>query len=331
MEGIKRMAPEKAEYTARDATEADLPAIEAFFKAHDYGPQKLEWLKWKLMDNPDGPAYMFVVENSKNEIVCYQARLPRRFRSEHTGTFVPRQEVDTLITPSERGKKHLRTLGNHAGPKRDYLGMGFPNQFYRSKLTPGKGTGVVPMVNWLFPLTVGRLIEDKPYRFFGPLVNVFSNLYALCWLGTRPKNIEMRPVTRFERDYELDQAYIHGDRSADYLNWRFIDNPMRSYSAYEFFAGGENIGYCVYAEVESSVEIFDIVTDRRHTKCMRLLADHCREKGFPNMSFRCAGFDLKEFGFLRRGAPNDFMISDARNGPFRPHGAWRLTLTDSDY
>lgn len=322
---------ESEKYSAREATEADLPAIADFFTSHDYGPKELEWLRWKLLDNPDGPAFMYVVEEVDGGIVGFQARLPRRFEGRLAGTFSARQEVDMFIAPQARKKGLRRKISEVGDLKRDYLVMGFPNRMYQSMMTLDDMETVIPMEKWAYPLNIGVLFANKPYGFVAPLANLVSRLYSSICLGSPASDIEMKPVERFERGYTIDMEFIHGVRSVEYLNWRFIDNPIRRYSAFEFYEGGESIGYCAYTEVNKAVELFDFVVDQHPKKCLRLLVDHCRAEGLSHISFKCAGFQLGGWGFVNRGATSDFIMGDNRNGPYRPHGSWMITLADSDY
>lgn len=189
----------------------------------------------------------------------------------------------------------------------------------------------IPMEAWWFPLKAGKLIADKPYGFIAPLINILSPLYAAIYLRGSRKGLEMKKVERFERDFEIDPNLIHASRSADYLNWRFIDNPMRDFFCFEFFDGADSVGYCVFAIENSVAEIFDLITSCREKECLRLLVAHCRSQGFSHLSFRMTGLDLKHHGFIMRESPGDFVVSGKKDRIDLPEGAWFVTLVDSDH
>jgi len=182
-----------------------------------------------------------------------------------------------------------------------------------------------PYESWQFPVCIGRLFEGKPLAFIAPLANAFSRIYAACWLPGDPRNLEMRRVTRFNRDFVLDSAAIHGERSADYLNWRFMDNPVARYFAYEFFDDDESVGYCVYTPVGSSAILSDFVLIRHRRSCLRLFVEHCREKAFARIKFVGTGLQLSKLGFVHRRSKRKCTACKL------PKGRWIITPCDSDY
>jgi hypothetical protein len=60
---------------------------------------------------------------------------------------------------------------------------------------------------------------------------------------------------------------IIGERRADYINWRYFQNPhyMFTILAYQEREGGDLCGYLVYSIHNNAIEIFDIISaDQRH-------------------------------------------------------------------
>lgn len=135
----------------------------------------------------------------------------------------------------------------------------------------------------------------------------------------------MKTVDRFEKDFTGEGDRIRGIRSAAYLNWRFIDNPMRTYSACEFLQGDESIGYCVYAKRDFSAEVFDFITVRKRRKCLRLLLEHVRGEQISHLSFRGIHLGLARLGFLPGGTRQKCIIFQA------PQGKWMINMCDSDW
>ena len=88
----------RSDYTFREGNERDYESIEGLFRRHDYGPETAEgWTRWKYLDNPDGPARVFVAEDSGKMIFGVLAYLPRRFTSAETGAFTVMRVVDVFV------------------------------------------------------------------------------------------------------------------------------------------------------------------------------------------------------------------------------------------
>jgi GNAT superfamily N-acetyltransferase len=307
-----------------------MPIVAKFCQRHEFGPMKPGWLNWKYLQNPDGRARVFIAEDCDRNIVGIQAFMPRRARSRSTGAFLLVQPVDVYVAPEGRGKGIFSELVSFCRINLKPPRISFPNEASMSiggkdVHDTGKRHRVVgKMEDWLFPIEISGKLADTRYGFFSPLADKLSGLYALIFLGNHPKHLVLQPITRFSRDYEVDTDSIHGIRSAAFLNWRFVDNPMESFSCYEIVEGKESIGFCVFTLSESKVRIFDFVACRKPRRCLRLLVEHCRENGYSHLSFRGVGLRLRRFGFFRRGFKGYLTTMNA------PSGSWYATLADKD-
>ena len=310
------------DYTFREGGERDYESIEGLFRRHDYGPNNAEgWTRWKYLGNPDGPARVFVAEDPRKTIVGVLAYLPRRFTSAETGTFTVMRVVDIFVEAELRKQGVFLPLLELARSRMDVPKIGVPND---ASIAFASGPGwhdLAPHQSWKFPVLVGGLIAGKSVA---PVANAFSRIYESLWLPGRPRDLEMRPIARFERDYVLAPSLIHGVRSAEYLNWRFVDNPVRMYSTHEFFEGDEAIGYCAYAHGSSSAVLSDFVTRRHPRNCLRLFVDHCRDSQLTHVAFSGVGLRLKKLGFVMHGL-------DGSCKAFKvPKGRWMVTPCDTD-
>ena len=310
----------------RIAEESDFPAILDLFRRNDFGPQGLDWLKWKYLKSPDGPARLYIAVLPDGTVVGIIVHLPRRVTGARTGPLLIFQNVDMLVDERMRGKRVYSRLGKLVRRERDYLMYGFPNEFSEWTITDKVDT-VLSMEIWKFPVSLGRAIAGRPYGFLRPLVDMLSRLYAFLRLGRPPKHLRMRPMERFDRDFELDSTSFHGVRSADYLNWRFVDNPASGWSVFGFFVGEECIGYCVYAKGSGVARIFDFVADRDQRKCLRLLVDHCFDLGISHLDFEGVGLELRKYGFLRRRSDAKLTLTDTWGDLKIPRGTWLFTLS----
>jgi len=317
---------DKKEYTCREAKESDLAGIAELFRRHNLAANRVDMLIWKYFKNPDGPAKIYIGEDSKGAIVATRIYLPRMFTSLNTGDFLVRQSVDLLVAEEHRGTGVYSEVRQFQRDRRDYPAIGLPNELAKriTRTYPGDKRVYYPLDEWRYPVKPGQLFQKKPYRPLAPLANVLSRFYTFLWFGKHPKSIQMRPITRFERDYSLDPHFIHGIRSAEYLNWRFIDNPLKSFLCHEFMEDGRSLGYCVHEIRDSIAVILDLVLTHRHRGCLRVLVDHCRSKGISQLAFTSVGFRMRKFGFMRRGSAGDLDTVDT------PPGEWLVTLADKD-
>ncbi len=309
------------DYEFRIAGEDDFPGIEKLFAS---GGKRRGWTTWKYLKNPDGLTRVFVAVGPGETIVGTLAHMPRRFTSTVTGTLTVMQVVDIFVSAELRNQGVFLGLLDFARKHIEGCRIGLPND---SSYVFGLGLGwrvLGPYETWRFPVSVGERFTGTALAFMAPVANAFSRIYELCWLSRIPRNLEMKRVVRFLRDYALDPAVIHGIRSADYLNWRFVDNPDGTYCVYEFLEGEESIGYCVYTHVGSSAVISDFVTLRRRRSCLRLLIDHCREKAIAGVRFSGTGLQLGKLGFVRGWSQPNCTACDA------PEGQWMITSCDID-
>jgi hypothetical protein len=322
------MTSHQSDFTCRVAEESDFPGIVELFRRNGFGPRQLDWIKWKYLRSPDGPVRLHIATTPDEKVIAIIARLPRRFTSAQTGPFLIFQVIDMLVDEKVRGKGVYSRLAE-SNRSRDYLTFGFPNEFSERTMKEEVDT-VLPIEIWQFPVSVGRVIAGKAYGFLFSLADALSRLYTFLWLGRSPKSLEMKPINRFERDFELDPRLLHGVRSADYLNWRFIDNPNPEWSAFEFFDRERSIGYCVYAEVRGVAKIFDLVVSQNYRKCLRALVNHCFNSRITHIEFEGVGLELGKYGFLRRRSGRKLVLSDTWGGLKVPQGHWFVTLADKD-
>ncbi len=309
----------------RKAREEDFQGIAELLRERDEGENLLESLRWKYLQCPDGPGTILVAEDLDGRVVGMMAYVPRRFASARTGSFSLMQGVDAFVP------KRLRAKGIYSGitalARRE---MNVPKIAFPNELSIGFGVKfgwrvLAPLRVWRFPVAPGLSLSTTPFRPLATIANVLSRAYAACWTGMLPRNLRMQAVKRFKQDYVEPGDRIQGIRSADYLNWRFIDNPMRTYSAYEFLEGNEQIGYCVYAKHKTSAEIFDFTTTRRRRKCLRMLLEHCRRQQISHLNFRGIHLRLRRLGFLPGGTRGTVIVFRA------PPGKWMITMCDSDW
>jgi len=316
----------EGDYIFRETDVADYQRISDLLTRCDFGPKRPEWLRWKYLDNPLGRARVFVIENSSNkELEGLVAFEPRLFQNGDATPFVVMHAVEGFLKPEIRGKGLYPQLLQHAMTTIDAPMLGFPNK-RAERIHIQCGWQILSTdERWYFPVAAGNHLKQWPLRILAPLVNFLSRAYATLWLGREKPEIQMKSMTKAAKDYPARDNRIQGVRSAAFLNWRFINNPMRPYSAYEFFENGESVGYCVYALDGKSAELFDFSVERHSRTCLRMLVEHCRKRGITHLLFRGSGLALWKFGFVKWGAGGSYIAYNL------PQGAYYLTFGDSDW
>lgn len=320
--GTAARVEKKAHYICHYGTENDVEAIVSLFRSQNYGLTESEWVYWKYFDNPDGRAKIFLGLDETGVVVAIRANMPRLLTSRKHGTFLVQQSVDLFVAKANRGTGIYSQLRDFSRLGLVHPTIGFPNERSRliTKTYPGDVRIYYPIDEWLFPIAAG-IIE---FSFAQSLTNGFLQSYAAAWLGRLPNGVRMEPLKRFQKDYALNTDAICGVRSADYLNWRFIDNPIRSFVASEFFEGNRSLGYCVYIFEDHFVKIYDLVLTSRARACLRVLVEHLRQNLVSHIVFKSVGFNMRKYGFIRIGTPGDL---DTLN---TPEGKWMITLADKD-
>jgi hypothetical protein len=320
-------APEKHSmrwngYTFREATVSDLSAIAELFSRHDYGPKKIEWLQWKYLDNPDGPACVFIAETAEGDIASLVSFMPRQFIGPDGKPFLALQSADVFTAREYRGKGIYSKLERFSREGIDLPKFGFPNDMSIGFGFKGGWHVLGRVKRWVFPVSA----EPRVHWGFAFLIDRLLKLYTLLWLGRCPKDLQMKPVKRFDKGFNIDMTAIHGARSLEYLNWRFIDCPMHSYSVYEFLEGNTSVGYCVYVANESSAELLEMFSSSHYRSCLRLLVERCRDERISRLRVWGLGpVRLGRFGFIRRRSS---AFCTAMHVPQTP---WMLTFGDSDF
>jgi len=313
------------DYQVREADESDLHEIAALFAAHDYGMKEVEWLRWKFLRGPWGRARMFVVCDEEGRIKGFSALLVHLLARAGTEPMLAVQGVDVFVAPEMRGRHLYSHILEFSLATVDAPRFAFPNRLSEPIVLRYGYEVLCPVRRWFFPAAFGERLRSGRFAASAKLANLCSRLYARVWLGPDNSSVEMKPVTRFETDYERRTDRFHGVRTAAFLNWRFIDNPMTKYLCFEFINRGQPTGYCVMKDTGSSVEVFDLCTDQSRRACLRKVVEYCRSRGMSHVLYPLAGPTLWSVGFVPKGATCNLLVYKT------PPGRWLLTFADSDW
>ncbi|UZH55508.1 GNAT family N-acetyltransferase [Salinimicrobium tongyeongense] len=229
----------------REATEKDIPEIVMVLKA-SLGEKDLalseEIWQYKHIKNPFGKSLVFIAEEDES-IVGVRAfmRWQWNFKQKKFSCF---RAVDTATLPEHQGKgifkKLTLTALDLAKEEKASFVFNTPNE----KSRPG-----YLKMGWE---EVGK-IEVTLYPAFNSFWKLFRN--------EREYSVEYRAsfsqIEKLCREWnkKLSEKNLHTLKSADYLKWRYENNPLRNYEV----LGTENFYLAGYIQFHRGVKELRIV------------------------------------------------------------------------
>lgn len=312
-------------YILQEASEEHLDQIATLLLSSSSQNERKKWVRWKYLENPAGRARIFVIiVSSSNKIIGILSFLPRIFLKSE-GAMRLMQAVDGFVVPEMRGRGLYPKLLKYANRIMDSPIYGFPNRA-AERIEIRCGWQIFSsMITWYFPVRAGFFLQNRQLPILSPVLNLLCRLYARLCLGNTSNNVSIRLINKFRHDFQPNGIRVWGERSSAFLNWRFIDHPLKSFSCCEFLAGGNIIGYCVLEVKRQSAELYDFIAVRHRSACMAKLVEYCHDIGLTHILFRAIGLNLWNLGFVRL-RPSAKVI-----GYRLPQQRWVMTFCDSDW
>jgi hypothetical protein len=213
-------------------------------------------------------------------------------------------------------------------------------------------TDVGPVSSYLKVLDVRKCARRRWGSFLGTVATPFVKLV----LGLAPtpvsgiSEIEVCPVSYFSKEYDGLWVRVRNSyaaivkRDSDYLNWRYIQCPFRSYCVHEARVKGVLTGYAV-TRTEGKRDflrgiIVDLFCDANDVATQRVLIDAAlnsfRRDGGARAETYC--FDVRlarafqQHGFRRGRTSMQYTVSHrgVSSEPLTRQSEWSLTLGDGD-
>ena len=188
-------------------------------------------------------------------------------------------------------------------------------------------------------------------RLLAPLTDKTLHLMSSEWRIRAPRDVVAEPLSHFDSRFDrlwhraACQFDVIGERTADYLNWRFTSCPDLDYEIFTLAerATGELLGYVVWYADEGAISISDLLAIDEPTTSL-LLAEFSRcARRSRSSAIRFGCFGSPEFyrqlqlaGFQRRQNRHPVLgrlgaATEAATEAATCQGArWYLTLADSD-
>lgn len=347
-------------WKVRDGNEKDMERI-LFLRDLVFGDVERDKLdprfwNWQIRENPDGAAWIYLAEDGE-KIIGHLADLPKRFLVQGRlvlGTLTH----DMMVHPDYRRKGISAATAEYAIHRVEReKGM-----FMTAYSIREESLNSLLKVGWKEVMSLPILVF--PIRFYGItnrylhlklmslLIGGMARFFYLLLLGRRKKEkmggVEIKRVHKLDEQFDLfwEKAIslypIMGVRDRNYLNWRYLQHPTRSYAIYGAFQKEEMKGYIVLRKVEllnfNSAVIVDLLAldDEVLHELVEKGIEHSRQEGTDLLGFMVPKphpyyQSLRREGFLPSLKTFHFLVYShwKEESLFDPKG-WYITWGDTD-
>lgn len=321
----------------------------------------MRWWNWMYKANPNGIGVIFVADHD-GKIVGHAAEIPMAMKIGSESLLVG-LGADALTHPDYRRQgmyvelvKARRAEGERRGIRATYS---FPNELsYPAMLTRGLTFDIATMQKVVRPLNWQRSVrtqtQNRILLTIGPLAG--SLLSAVLFRPRKAPDLKGLTITQVsgfdERFDELcrrvsDRYQVIVLRKKEYLNWRYVAVPDKSYSIYAAQRSEAAVGYLVLsrdridqAKTGTVVDVF--AESEEVTQCLISEAvESCKQEKIDLIySARMAGTSLarafRRNGFLPVPFAKGIRLTGLSNEPtiagqlLNPNN-WFLQIGDSDH
>jgi hypothetical protein len=322
-----------------------------------------QYWNWKYYQNPFGSHIIFVTLDGER-IVGQTGAIPVKVKFNNRD-FIACQTLDNIVLPDfKRGGTFFKLIKLQIDKacKDDLLFMyGFSvpvtfkvgTRFFRFR-------SVSAVNRWSFILSPASYFAKKykipvVSRFVGYLMSVFITMRRVRRFLKEPGG-EVTEINRFDERFDnfwkeqADDYEIATVRDTTYLNWRYIDNPMKEYKIFTHVSDNKINGFIVTTVVSEEV---------RRGLIVDVLIDHNRKGVVESLFSAAIDFFIKEktdtvnlwlpghvpivpyiekLGFVRRDTEHNLIVRWTSHMAEHEHSDyiynprnWYFTMGDSDY
>lgn len=316
-------------------------SLRTFFQQEKYRNRAAEWLDWKFGRNPHGLG-ITVLAMKNDEIVGFLGFIPRHMNIKGD-RITSYQAVDGFITSSERGKGLFGLMVQNATDffrsKQSVFLFGFPDSYLLPMYLRKDWVIVGDIRKYAYPLNFDLLIKAfRPLHFLRPLgklANYFHHHFNIS--GRFLEKATPCPINVFDRAFSVN-LNLFAIRDADYLNWRFVSNPMATYTNLYFDNGrGDILGFCSLKIIGNVVTIMDLVISDKYEICLQQLFEYLLLKNISHICYFCLPDDynarlLRKIGFWNFQTSDTLIVfSNLELGDLFSKSDFVLSLGDSDW
>lgn len=255
--------------------------VSDLFARHDYSLVKREWVDWKYEQNPHGRSILTLAMDKADCPVGVVGLLPRVYRHKHK-EFMTVQVVDAFVDPAHRRQGILQKMVRKMRAiirRRNLVLTVFSDvhdvslgAFRKEKL---HRLGFLEVL--VFPIRPSRILFHKiGYRLTTRIARLSLDLLCQRKLASNESIVEAREYLRFDEQEDLPSRTVRGVRDADYLNWRFHDNPTESFLTIGLYDQGEKIGYAAlrYDADGYTMHVHDFLVSRLEIDSIRAVQQY---------------------------------------------------------
>ena len=315
--------------------------------------QTSKWWEWQYEKNSQGPSFIYLATDIKDEavlaghyaLISYQLKVGNQKVSAV-------QSLDTFVNPNYRNQGIFIGLAQEtlaeATAKGIEVAFGFPN--------PNSFSGFVEKLSFSSPFRL--YAYQRPLRM-GWLTRRFSFLSFFRFFDQvrllRPyrlkKPYELQEMTCIPKDWGsfIDTAQARFplliNRSEEYIRWRYLECPDRSYSLFELRRESVLVGFSVL-RINQEKGCLGVITDcmavdhESWKQLLRISMEKIVERGaasalvYMHPDNPMAGL-FRKLGFLRTKVSSAFIVRElnkSRHGTslINPKN-WFLMAGDTDY
>jgi hypothetical protein len=306
-----------------------------------------QWFRWKYIDNPMGPPYIYFAEDVDKELLAgIYCVISWSLRA---GNLPVRavQSVDTMINPAYRGQGIVKNLSElmfkDLREMHVDLIIGFPNEdFFPTTLKIGwKNPGF--MKTYVKILSVEKILGKGANwlpGFFRAISDTVLNIPDLM-RKVSCRGFTLEEVDGFTSYAGEDNPFVPEiltPRSPDYLKWRYENNPLRKYRIFTLMRDGNAVCRIVGKDTGREMVIIDIIAGAEEDirPALVLLSGHVRKEGGIALRSSCYGrmehcLRMAGFFFREDGLPIvTYLLSNDPAAPWNSDRNWYFMPGDID-
>jgi hypothetical protein len=353
-----------ANLICRRLEKGDEPMLSRLFKEVFDKEINIQYWEWKYFQNPAGEHMMYVaIEPIESKIVGEIGTIPIKTQIQGKDTLAT-QVVDIVILPKyqKRGPFfQLERLSREENIKRLIL-MSYAvsiKRTYKISTKVLKFKGVSPIMRHT------KIIDPGPFIYkkikVRPLANLLGGIGRFFMRSMQrlkdhkmvSKKYEFEDIRHFDSRFdefwkrESQNYEIIIVRDSEYLNWRYIRNPIENYKIFCVKDTGTIRGFIVLNIFEQEGirrgRIADIFIEKHNTDVYNTLLNKALDYFFSErvaIVSTWAGDEwfssmFEKSGFSKGETPHDLIVrsydDDIKYDYIADRKNWYLTMGDSDY
>jgi len=324
-------------WKVRDGSKMDMRGIlslrGAVFREEEKDKMDPRFWGWEFLEGPDGQGLIYIVEDER-KIVGHFADVPRWF-SVQGESVLGTLSLDLMVHPDYWRRGIFEALGRYGIERvRKQNGLfliAFPIR--RETIQGLKKIGweeVAKLPVLVYPVRFSGIINRYlhfPLLSFlaGGVARLLFFLFRRLERGNGTEKIEIEEMHLLDDQFDhfwqkaLSLYPIMGVRNRNYLTWRYLRHPTRTYAIYRAKKSGEMKGYIVLRKVEllnfNSAVIVDLLALDEVTLAALVEKgiQHSQQKGTDLLAFMVPQghpYDkiLRKRGFLPSPKAFQFMV-----------------------